>query len=174
MKRVETILNQLNKNVENLELEIMNMLTTLKGYNHGEAVNVTINKLSNSFISLIEQELSEFKESFEMTLNVYINPQYDKILKIYFNSLFEYNYDFYLTDYKDSFKTLNNILNNATDVYYLESNLYTLIASYLRMFILYKIITNLNELNINSYTKAFYFSKYKTIVNNKILNLLKD
>lgn len=174
MKRTETILNQLSKNVTHLELEIIKLLTTLIAYNHGNAVNVTMFKLNNSFISLIEQELLEFKESFTMTLDAYVTPKFNNVLKLYLNSLYEYNYDFYLTDYKDAFKMIDNILNKSEDTYYLESNLYTLIASYLRMFILYKIASNLTDSNIDNYTKAFYFSKYKTIVTNKLNSLTKD
>lgn len=174
MKRTQSILNDLQTTIDKLHDEIVNVLLQVIRTNNNYIINNVIIQLLNSFIILIEQELIEFKTIFNEQLDLNIDYEYTKNLKIFMNSCYEYNYDFYLTDYKDSYKTIINILNGTTDIYYLESNLYTLIASYLRMLILYKLLYNLTESNFETYKTVFYYSKYKTYIAKHIETLKSE
>lgn len=170
MKHSKTVLNELSKNSTNIHSIIVKLLITLNAYSFSTYITDTILKLNNSLLSLMEQELIEFKESFEIQLSTNVESDFNKNVKIFMNSAYEYNFDFYFTDYKDSLKTINSILDSSESIHYLSSNLYTVIASYIRMQLLFKILNNLNNSTIDNYNKCFYFSKYKS----SILTLLNS
>lgn len=171
MKRTDTILKRLPNSINKLEHELVKLLITLKTLGYYDIVDKVFTQLSNSFTTIAQQELLEFKDNYDMQLESNVEPNYDKNLNIYLNSIYDYNYDFYLTDYNDSIKTIETILDKQIEFYYLESNVYTLLAAFIRMKILDKLIQLVTEFQQDEYTKAFQFSKYKTFILKTIDNL---